>query len=456
MRVETPSVVSFLGGLAVGAVLAVALYETTRTRRRNGHAEPSGLSLLGSESLRNGKDKSSNEDLDIYKDEVLVEMFTRNIQFFGAEKQAAVSRSFVVIVGLGGVGSHAAHLLLRSGVGKLRLIDFDQVTLSSLNRHALATRADVGMPKATCLKRHFETIFPEAYVDARVSMYSVETENDLLSGDPDYVLDAIDNIETKVALLALCKKRSIPVLCVAGAGAKADPTRLRIADISESVVDPLARAVRQRLKREHGITSGVPVVLSTEKPCCHLVPIEEVGQNPLDFQIVPNFRIRTIPVLGMLPAIFGMAAAAYITCQLAGRPFEPEPVFKITGPQYEAQLARLSQREEVSFGNPEGPAVGLDDVIYLVRELWRGVSARAPRHVMPGGSKGLNRSTANLTLTRWDSTQEATADNLVLLTFEEADKHDLCTIESLRETEPAWVAYVEAQLQRARAELGVG
>jgi hypothetical protein len=101
MHVETASVVSFLGGLAVGAVLAVALYETTRTRRRNGHAERSRLSLLGSEGLRNGEDKSGNEDLDIYKDEVLVEMFTRNIQFFGAEKQAAVSRSFVVIVGLG-------------------------------------------------------------------------------------------------------------------------------------------------------------------------------------------------------------------------------------------------------------------------------------------------------------------------------------------------------------------
>ncbi len=152
------------------------------------------------------------------------------------------------------MGSHAAHLLLRSGVGRLRLIDFDQVSLSSLNRHALATRADVGMPKATCLKvgptplivrpallknapylgslsraptapllaawqEHFQQMVPEAEVDARVSMYTADSEEELLSGNPDYVIDAIDNIDTKVLLLIACKRRGIPVLCVAGAGA---------------------------------------------------------------------------------------------------------------------------------------------------------------------------------------------------------------------------------------------
>ena len=136
-------------------------------------------------------------------DEVVVEQFTRNVQFLGEEGQARVSdkeresawampfffricklistdayacvqvrKSFVIVVGLGGVGSHAAHLLLRSGVGRLRLIDFDQVTLSSLNRHAVATRADVGIPKSTCLARHFARIFPEADIDARNEMYT--------------------------------------------------------------------------------------------------------------------------------------------------------------------------------------------------------------------------------------------------------------------------------------------
>ena len=177
---------------------------------------------------------------------MLSEQLTRNVQFFGLEAQRRVAGAFVVVVGLGGVGSHAAHMMLRSGVGRLRLVDFDQVTLSSLNRHAVATRADVGISKAACLQGHFAAILPEARVECLNIMFTEETADEVLAGGPDYVLDAIDNIDTKVALLAACKARGIPVLCSAGAGAKADPTRLRIVDVSESSIDPLARAVRHK------------------------------------------------------------------------------------------------------------------------------------------------------------------------------------------------------------------
>jgi hypothetical protein len=122
------------------------------------------------------------------EDEILAEQFTRNVQFFGAEGQAAVAAAFVVVVGLGGVGSHAAHLLLRSGVGRLRLIDFDQVTLSSLNRHAVATRADVGLPKAAVLAAHFAAILPEARVEPITAMFTADAAEALLAGSPDYVL----------------------------------------------------------------------------------------------------------------------------------------------------------------------------------------------------------------------------------------------------------------------------
>jgi hypothetical protein len=91
------------------------------------------------------------------------------------------------------------------------------------------------------------------------------------------------------------------------------------------------------------------------------LPLSE-GGGSLILQVVPNFRVRTVPVLGMLPAIFGLAAAAHITCHLAGQPFDPEPIFQMTGPQYETQLARLVQREELVFGNGEGPSVGLEEV----------------------------------------------------------------------------------------------
>lgn len=135
-----------------------------------------------------------------------------------------------MVIGLGGVGSHAASMLLRSGVGKLLLVDFDQVftrshspfiiqriyilfvsssnyhtflciqvSLSSLNRHAVATREDVGIPKATCLKNHFSSIFPECCVEAKVMLYDSSSEEEILSGNPDFVLDCIDNIDTKVS-----------------------------------------------------------------------------------------------------------------------------------------------------------------------------------------------------------------------------------------------------------------
>ncbi|MEW5301438.1 MAG: hypothetical protein WDW36_004298 [Sanguina aurantia] len=453
---------------------------------------------------------------DLEDDEILSEALTRNVQFFGLTGQKAIGSSFVVVVGLGGVGSHAAHMLLRSGVGRLRLIDFDQVTLSSLNRHALATRADVGTSKAACLASHFRDIMPEARVEACVKMYTAEAEEELLSGEPDWVLDAIDNIDTKVDLLKACLHRKLKVLAVAGAGAKADPTRLRFVDVSESVVDPLARALRSRLRREHNIVGGIPVLLSTETQRCKLVDLtgtdREEPTQLLDYQIVPHFRVRSIPVLGTTPAIFGMAAAAHILCGLAGSPFVGEAAFPARGPEYARQLDRLLAREEARAAllaerkarangataaaaeaaaaagvavatiaaaeeeeggggdagdagdGVEGDAMGaggsaedevtvdVDDVSYLVRELWRGFSARSS-HILPvGGNKGMRRCTAGLSLTRWDATQPPTIHNLILLTTQEADEHDNTTLEALRESEPAFVERVEKIMQRARLD----
>uniref|UniRef100_A0A453R9Q1 THIF-type NAD/FAD binding fold domain-containing protein n=2 Tax=Aegilops tauschii TaxID=37682 RepID=A0A453R9Q1_AEGTS len=139
-----------------------------------------------------------HDSSDLLSDEVVAEQLTRNIQFFGVESQKKVTESFVVVVGLGGVGSHAASMLLRSGVGRLLLVDFDQVSLSSLNRHAVATREDVGTPKAYCLKKHFSLIYPECQIEARVQLYDSSAEDEILSGQPDFVLDCIDNIDTKV------------------------------------------------------------------------------------------------------------------------------------------------------------------------------------------------------------------------------------------------------------------
>jgi len=107
----------------------------------------------------------------------------------------------------------------------------------------VATRDDVGTPKALCLKKHFSMIYPECQIDARVQLYDPSSEAEILSGQPNFVLDCIDNIDTKVALLAACVRRGLKVLSAMGAGARADPTRIRVADLRESSNDPLSRSV---------------------------------------------------------------------------------------------------------------------------------------------------------------------------------------------------------------------
>jgi tRNA A37 threonylcarbamoyladenosine dehydratase len=150
----------------------------------------------------------------------------RNRVFLGDDGLQKVRDAFVIVVGCGGVGSWAATMLVRSGVGRVRLVDFDQVTLSSLNRHAVATLADVGTPKVLALRKHLEQVAPWVEIDARNALWNKENGEMLLSGQPTFVIDAIDNIDTKVDLLHYCKTNGIPVISSMGAGCKSDPTRV--------------------------------------------------------------------------------------------------------------------------------------------------------------------------------------------------------------------------------------
>src|SRR5215469_14900816 len=135
-----------------------------------------------------------------YDDELILEQLARNRVFLTDEGLAKLRSSFIIIVGCGGVGSHATAALARSGVSKIRLIDFDQVTLSSLNRHAVATLADVGTPKVHCLRKRLEQITPWVHFDCRNELFcegSAETQLGPLNGQPpDFIVDAIDNIDS--------------------------------------------------------------------------------------------------------------------------------------------------------------------------------------------------------------------------------------------------------------------
>jgi tRNA threonylcarbamoyladenosine dehydratase len=241
------------------------------------------------------------------------------------------------------VGSHTAAALARSGVSRIRLVDFDQVTLSSLNRHAVATLADVGLPKVLCLQRRLMAVSPWVKFDLRVEKFDKESEDGLLgpwthvhgvdgakedggegAGDPPtFVIDAIDNIDTKVELLRYCHEKRLPVISSMGAGVKADPTRVTIGDIGTGTDDGLSRAVRRRLKLL-GITSGIPIVYSTErggegKAELQPLPEAEVQKGKVgDLGVLPDFRIRILPVLGPMPAVFGYTLASYIILKISG------------------------------------------------------------------------------------------------------------------------------------------
>ncbi|KAF9683851.1 hypothetical protein SADUNF_Sadunf04G0057000 [Salix dunnii] len=362
-----------------------------------------------------------------------------NIQFFGFEAQQKVTTSYVVVIGLGGVGSHAASMLLRSGVGRLLLVDFDQVSVSSLNRHAVATRADVGIPKAECLKKHFSTIFPECHIEAKVLLYDASTEEKILSGHPDFVLDCIDNIDTKVALLAACVRRGLRVLSATGAGARADPTR-----------------VRYRLRKDHGIEGGIPIVFSLEKPKAKLLPFKGPSgeeENPSDYQVVPGFRVRIIPVLGTIPAIFGQVMASYVVTQLTGLNVQPEPIVNLDLDHYRVLHQRLIEHEETLFGTAMQVQVDVEEVMYVTKELWHGRSARDQFAKDVG--RGMWRSVNELMLVRWDKEKPASVSNLILLKFKEADEHELRTLEEIKELEPEFYQRVESVLKRAEFDFGL-
>ncbi|KAG8715397.1 hypothetical protein FRC08_010643 [Ceratobasidium sp. 394] len=351
-------------------------------------------------------------------DETLVrEMLARNYAFFGEESMSKVRGGRVIIVGCGGVGSWAAVMLIRSGVSNLRLIDFDMVTLSSLNRHAVATLADVGVPKVTACKNFFARVAPWVEVDARVELWKLGAVGEELlewGGEPaDWVIDAIDNMTTKVQLLKYCREHDIKVFASMGAGTKSDPTRVQISDISNTFEDPLARSVRRRLRLD-GVESGVPVVYSTEKPSdIKLLPLpqEEFEKgNVHELGTFDDFRVRILPVLGPLPALFGLHIATYIICELAGKPLLNPLAVRNRGKLYE-KLARdlLNRETRIAGGVTSRLPLSEQDIAYIFEDLHRGRSTIPPHTVL-----------SRPQLARWDIREPLTAQNCVVLSHQDA------------------------------------
>ncbi|KIK68234.1 hypothetical protein GYMLUDRAFT_35612, partial [Collybiopsis luxurians FD-317 M1] len=350
-----------------------------------------------------------------YDEDLIREQLARNYAFFGDEGMKRIRGGTVVIVGCGGVGSWAAVMLARSGVANLRLVDFDYVTLSSLNRHATALLEDVGTPKVKCIEKTLKSIAKWVEVDARIDIWRKEDGGALLEG-ADWVIDAIDNIQTKVDLLKYCHENGIKIFASMGAGAKCDPTRVQISDISYTIYDPLARSVRRRL-RLLGVSSGIPVVYSTEVPGdVKLLPLdeEEFKKGPVkELGVFDDFRVRILPVLGPLPSIFGLHIATYILCELAGKPiFNPLPI-KGRKKLYERLWKDLLHREEKLAGQTLNRIpFDEDDIALIFEDIYRGRSVLPP-HEVP----------TKPALVRWDLSQPLTLENCVVMEEKDVTKH---------------------------------
>lgn len=198
--------------------------------------------------------------------------FSRTELLIGSEGLAKLKKSKVFIFGLGGVGSFTAEALARVGVGSFKLVDFDEICLTNINRQLHALHSTVGKTKVEVMKARLQDINPRAQIEIHKSFYSEEDADYFFANQkPDYVVDAIDTVKSKVSLAKECCRRRIPFISCMGAGNRLNALGFRVADISQTSGCPLAKAVRKLLRQE-GITRGFKVVYSPEPA---LKPLEQ-------------------------------------------------------------------------------------------------------------------------------------------------------------------------------------
>lgn len=195
--------------------------------------------------------------------------FDRMERLVGRAAMEKLARMHVMIIGAGGVGSWAGESVMRSGVGRVTLVDFDTVCIRNFNRQLQALTGTIGQPKAPLLAERLRAINPEARADGIAKPFCAETCEEILVERPDFVIDAIDHVTSKCFLIATLKQRDIPFVVSTGSGGRLDPTQVRVGDLGTTDFDPLARIIRKLLRQEHGFPAGrmafgIPAVYTTE------------------------------------------------------------------------------------------------------------------------------------------------------------------------------------------------
>ena len=191
-------------------------------------------------------------------------------RLYGDEAFKRIQRARVCVVGIGGVGSWVAEALARSAVGHITLIDLDMIAESNVNRQIHALDGEFGKAKTDAMAGRIREINPACHVETIEDFVSPENLGTMLDRGFDYVVDAIDQVRTKAAMIAWCLQKATPIVTAGGAGGQLDPSRIEIADLSRTVQDPLLSKVRSRLRKEYGFPReqkrkfGVPAVFSSE------------------------------------------------------------------------------------------------------------------------------------------------------------------------------------------------
>lgn len=217
----------------------------------------------------------------------------------GLEK---LKKAHVLVIGLGGVGSFAAEFLARAGVGNLTLVDGDTVDITNVNRQLPALHSTVGKDKVAVVSERVRDINPEVNLTPINEFLSPERMEEILDGGNfDYVMDCIDSVSPKLALIIACRRRKIKLVSSMGAGGKTDPSKVLVRDLSKTNNCYLAKQIRKRLKKE-GITKGFRCVFSTE--------IQK--EDSLKLTDGTNFKKSYYGTISFMPALFGLHGAAEV------------------------------------------------------------------------------------------------------------------------------------------------
>ena len=240
------------------------------------------------------------------------ERFSRSRALLGEEAMETLAASRVAVFGLGGVGGHCAEALARAGIGALDLFDGDSIALSNCNRQMFATEQTLGMRKVQAAKERIALLSPRCRVTAHDLFVLPETVGAIDFSAFGYVVDAIDTVSGKVAILERARLAGVPAISAMGAGNKLDPTRFEVAPVEETSVCPLARVMRRELKKR-GIT-GVKAVYSKEEP-----RLPRFGEGETQSGDADGAPRKAIPgSLSFVPAVMGLLLAGEVIKDLTG------------------------------------------------------------------------------------------------------------------------------------------